>query len=184
MKIHTADLTQSHRDKRLSSVWRPGFGFSLYTKVRRGSTSGVTLIETLVAILISGIMLPSLFTGLASAFSGTQAMRENLRATQIMVQRMEALRLAPYTTLKDPAAYPATSTEYYTPSGQASGKGGTAYTIKYNWTNAPTTLPPSYRTNMMLVTVTASWKSGNVQRTRSMQSYVARYGIQRYVSGT
>jgi hypothetical protein len=138
--------------------------------------------ETLVAILISGIMLPTLFTGLASAFSAMQAMRENLRATQIMVQRMEALRLSPYTTLKDPAAYPATSTEYYSPSG-GSGK-GPAYTITYNWTNAPTSLPPSYRTNMMLVTVTASWKSGNVQRSRSMQSYVARYGIQRYVSGS
>jgi len=32
--------------------------------------------------------------------------------------------------------------------------------------------------------VTATWKSGNLQRTRSMQSYVARYGIQRYVCGT
>jgi hypothetical protein len=35
---------------------------------------------------------------------------------------------------------------------------------------------------MLLVTVTASWKTGNLQHTRSMQSYVARYGIQRYVS--
>jgi hypothetical protein len=140
-------------------------------------------VETLVATLISGIMLPTLFTGLASAFSGMKATRENLRATQIIVQRMESLRLAPYTTLQNPAAYPATSTEYYTPSGQASAK-GTPYTITYNWAPGPSSLPPSYRTNMLLVTVTASWKSGNVQRTRSMQSYVARYGIQRYVSGT
>jgi hypothetical protein len=45
-------------------------------------------VETLVATLISGIMLPTLFTGLASAFSGMKATRENLRATQIIVQRM------------------------------------------------------------------------------------------------
>jgi hypothetical protein len=95
---------------------------------------------------------------------------------------METVRLASYKTLQDPGFYPTNSTEYYCPSGQTSGK-GTAYTIQYNWAPGPSSLPPSYRTNMLLVTVTASWNSGNVQRTRSMQSYVARYGIQRYVSG-
>jgi len=34
-----------------------------------------------------------------------------------------------------------------------------------------------------MVTVTASWTSGRVPRTRSMQSYVARYGIQRDIVG-
>jgi hypothetical protein len=128
-------------------------------------------------------MLPALFTGLAFGFSSVKAMRENLRATQIMVQRLEAVRVAPYNALQDAATYPTTSTEYYSPSAQVGGK-GTPYTITYNWTPGPASLPPSYRTNVLLVTVTASWKSGNVQRTRSMQSYVARYGIQRYVSGT
>jgi type II secretory pathway pseudopilin PulG len=145
--------------------------------------SGFTLMETVVATLITGIMLPTLYTGLASSFSTVQATRENLRATQILVQRMEAVRLAPYKTLQDAAAYPTNSTEYYSPSGQTNGSGGAAYTVTYNWVPAPSTLPPSYRTNMMLVTVTASWNSGNVPRTRSMQSYVARYGVQRYVSG-
>jgi type II secretory pathway pseudopilin PulG len=138
--------------------------------------------EILVSILMAGIMLPALFIGLGFAFSGMQAMRENCRATQIMVQRMEAIRLAAYSTLQNPTAYPTNSTEYYSPSGQPSGKGGTPYTISYNWASAPSALPPSYRTNMMLVTVTAAWKSGSVQHTRSMQSYVAKYGIQRYVS--
>jgi Tfp pilus assembly protein PilV len=166
----------------LGLVWRSAFSFGSSTRVRRASASGFTLVETLVAILTLGIMLPALFTGLAFAFSSMQAMRENLRATQIVVHRMESIRLAPYKTLQDPAVYPATSTEYYSPSGQASGKGGTAYTVTYNWAPGPSTLPPSYRTNMLLVTISASWTSGNVQRTRSMQSYVARYGIQRYVS--
>jgi type II secretory pathway pseudopilin PulG len=138
-------------------------------------------VETIVAILIAGVMLPTLFTGLASAFSTVQATRENLRATQIIVQRMEAVRLASYKTLQDPGVYPTNSTEYYCPSGQTGGK-GTAYTLQYNWAPGPSSLPPSYRTNMLLITVTASWKSGSVQRTCSMQSYVARYGIQRYVS--
>src|SRR2546426_8919350 len=117
------------------------------TKGRRASASGFTLMETIVAVLMSGIMLPALLTGVAFAFSGMQANRENLRATQIVLQRMEAIRLLPYNTLQDPAAYPTNSTEYYSPSGQASGKGGTAYTVTYNWAPGPLSLPPSYRTN-------------------------------------
>jgi len=166
----------------LNSKWKSTFSFGSALKLRRASASGFTLMETVVAMLSAGVMLPGLFTGLAYAFSSVQAARDELRATQIVVQRMEAIRLAPYKSLQDPVAYPATSTEYYSPSLKASGQGGTTYTVNYTWTNAPTTLPPSYRTNMMLVTINASWKSGNVQRTRSMQSYVARYGIQRYVS--
>jgi type II secretory pathway pseudopilin PulG len=183
IKTDTPGLTQHRSDKPpLSSVGRSAFSFRSTARVRRASASGFTLTETLVATLIAGVMLPTLFTGLANAFSTVQATRENLRATQIIVQRMETVRLASYKTLQDPGFYPTNSTEYYCPSGQTSGK-GTAYTIQYNWAPGPSSLPPSYRTNMLLVTVTASWNSGNVQRTRSMQSYVARYGIQRYVSG-
>jgi hypothetical protein len=128
-------------------------------------------------------MLPTLYAGLASGFSMMQVTRENLRATQIIVQRMEAVRLASYQTIQDQTAWPTNTTEYYCPSGQANGSGGTAYTVSYNCAPGPASLPPSYRSNVVLVTVTAAWKSGNVQHSRSMQSYVARYGMQRYVSG-
>ena len=149
---------------------------------RSAAVLGFTLIESIVATLLAAILLPTIFAGLAAGFSVVQATRENLRATQIIVQRMEALRLAAYKTLQDPAAYPTTVTDYYNPAGKANGNGGTAYTVTYNWTNGLSTLPPAYRTNVLLVTVQASWNSGKVQHVRSMQSYVARYGIQRFVS--
>ena len=142
--------------------------------------SAFTLIETVVAVLAAAIMLPTLYAGFASGFSFVQLTRDNLRATQVIVQRMEAIRLAPWQNLQNPAYFPTNSTEYYNPSGQAKGTG---YTITYNWAPAPSSLPPSYRSNMCLVTVTAAWKAGNVQHSRSMQSYVARYGIQGYVAG-
>src|SRR5215467_9968768 len=94
---------------------------------RRPSASGFTLIETIVATLLAAIMLPTLFAGLASGFSIVQVTRENLRATQIIMQRMEAARLAPFKTLQDPAAYPPSSTEYYSPSGKTNGAPGTVY---------------------------------------------------------
>ena len=181
MKTHTTPIQPHSARSCIISVQRSMLSFGTSTRVRRPSVSAFTLAETLVATLIAGVMLSALFTGLATAFSTVQATRENLRATQILVQRMEAVRLASYNTLQNPAVYPTNSTEYYCPSGQTGAKGA-AYSIQYNWTNGPSTLPPSYRSNMMLVTITASWNSGNVQRSRSMQSYVARYGIQRYVA--
>jgi len=133
--------------------------------------------------MLAGIMLPTLYAGLASGFSIVQAARENLRATQILVQRMEAVRLSPYNALSNPAAYPTNVSDYYSPSGQTNGTRGTVYTVTYDCAPGPASLPPSYRSNVVLVTVTAAWNSGKAQQTRSMQSYVARYGMQRYVSG-
>jgi len=124
-------------------------------------------------------MLPALYAGTAAGFSMVRVSRENLRATQIIVQRMEAIRLSPYKLLQDPASYPTNFTDYYCANGKTNGA---AYTVTYNWAPGPSSLPPSYRTNVLLVTVGASWTSGNVQRTRSMQTYVARYGIQPYVA--
>ena len=148
------------------------------------SNSAFTLIETIVATLLAAIMLPTIFAGIAAGFSIVQVTRENLRATQVIVQRMEALRLASYKTLQDPAAYPPNFTEYYSPSGKTNGSAGTVYKVTYSCAPGPITLPPSYRSNILFITVTAAWTSGNVQHTRSMQSYFTRYGIQRYVSGT
>jgi type II secretory pathway pseudopilin PulG len=149
---------------------------------RRRSIAAFTMIETIVATLLAAIMLPTLYAGLGAGFSFVRATRENLRATQVILQRMEAVRLSPYTAIQDPAAYPTNVTEYYCPSSQTNGNGGTVYTVTYNCAPGPASLPPSYRSNVVLVTVTAGWKAGNVQCSRSMQSYVARYGIQRYVS--
>ena len=147
-------------------------------------SSGFTLVEVIVAVFIAAIFLPSFYACVGTGFAIAKETREDLRATQILVQRMEAIRLSPYSVLKNPSSYPTNVTEYFSPSGQAAGSGGgAAYKVSYNWTPAPTTLPPSYRTNMLLITATATWTSGNIQRSRTNQTYVARYGIQRYVSG-
>jgi hypothetical protein len=133
-----------------------------------------------VATLVAAIMLSTFYVCLASGFSIVQVTRENLRATQIILQRMEAIRLSSYASVQNSAIYPATSTDYYVANGTTNF--GTAYTVSYNWSTGLSSLPPSYRSNMVLVTVAATWNSGAVQRTRSMQTYVSRYGIQRYVS--
>jgi len=183
MKICAHGLTGSCRT---SSTKRTAGSPASFRSARQGrpcSAAAFTLVETVVATLVAGIVLPTLFAGLAFGFSSLTVSRENLRATQIILQKMEAIRLSPYKTLKDPTAYPASYTEYYSESGKTNGTGGAAYKMTYSWVPGGTTLPPAYRSNMVQVTVTASWNSGNIQRSHSMQTWVARYGIQRYVSG-
>ena len=149
-------------------------------ELRSRRAAAFTLIETVVATFLAAIMLPAIYASTAAGFAMVQVTRENLRATQILLKQSEAIRLSPYKLLQDPASYPTNFTDYYCTNGKTNGA---AYNVTYNWQPGPTTLPPSYRTNMMLVTLTASWASGNIQRTRSMQTYVARYGIQKFVSG-
>ena len=57
------------------------------------STSGFTLTEVVVACGIAGIIFAGVFAGFGSGFLAIQFGRENLRATQVMLSRLEAVRL-------------------------------------------------------------------------------------------
>ena len=95
---------------------------------------------------------------------------------------MEAIRLLSYDLVANPATYPTNVTAYFDES-QDTTNHGTAYNVSFSATSVGTALPPTYRANVMLVTVSASWISGTVPRTRSMQTFVSRTGIQNYVAG-
>src|SRR5262249_21598537 len=125
----------------------------------------------------------ALYAAFAAGFSMVQVTREDLRATQILLQQMEAIRLSGYDQVANPAYYPTNSTVYFDNQDQASGHGGAAYTVAFSAVPGPAGLPLTYKANVMLVTVTASWTNGNVLRSRSMKTYVARSGIQHYVVG-
>jgi prepilin-type N-terminal cleavage/methylation domain-containing protein len=189
IKTHTArpgqrGLDYSHQPAP-AALWSTAFKFRSAAGTRGASASGFTLIETIVATLIAAIMLPASYACFGAGFSMMQGTRENLRATQVIVQRMEAIRLASYSNVQNPAAFPTNVTEYYNPSGQATGSGGIAYTVTYDCAPVPNVnggVPINYRTNMVMITVTAAWNSGKVQHSTSMQSYVAKYGVQRYVT--
>ena len=148
------------------------------------STSAFTLIETLVAVFVSSFMFAALYACFAFGFSIVKMTREDLRATQILLQQMETVRVSDYTKLTDPSKYPTNTTVYFDEENKAGGKGGTPYTVTFSARRLPSPKPQSqFYTNMLEVTVAASWKSGKVQRNRSMQTYVARQGLQQYVSG-
>jgi hypothetical protein len=127
-------------------------------------------------------MLLALYASFTFGFGMMRVTREDIRATQIIIQKMEAIRVLPYDLVANPATFPTNTTAYFDESQNATNRGA-VYTVKFTATPGPTVLPLTYRANVMLVTVSASWTSGNVPRTRSMKTYMARNGIQNYVAG-
>ena len=146
----------------------------------RRNARGATLVEMCIAVALISLVFVSLYAGLTTGFAATKLVRENLRATQILVQRMETVRLYRWSQLTNLVYVPANFTEYYDPSGKSSNSAGAAYTGTIKKL-IPTNLPAAYQTNMRVITVEVTWKSGQVTRKRVMETYVARYGIQNYL---
>jgi prepilin-type N-terminal cleavage/methylation domain-containing protein len=143
-----------------------------------GAPAGFTLIETIMAVALGSVMLAALYTCFGSGFSAIRTTREDLRATQIIVNRMERIRVCTWSQLTDPLYNPPLSTDYFDPVNKQ-----TPYTVTYRAAvPAAGTLPEAYRADMRLVTVDVTWTSGGRQQKRSMQTYVARNGMQSYVS--
>jgi prepilin-type N-terminal cleavage/methylation domain-containing protein len=155
---------------------------------------GFTLLEVLMSAAIAAIVLAAVFAGISNTFSMMNTSRENLRATQIIVSRMEALRLQTWGStnqagqLFNSASVPPSFTEYFYPPGfnNHTNNFGTVYTgsitITTNFTMSP---PSSYSAAMALVTITLNWQDVTFgvtnNRSRSMSTFVAQNGIQNYV---
>ena len=77
------------------------------------SHAGFTLTEIMVACLILGVSFFALFSGMTYCLGSLRFARENLRATEIMVDKMEAIRLYNWDRLNDPGYVPKTFTVPY-----------------------------------------------------------------------
>jgi hypothetical protein len=127
---------------------------------------------------LAGVMALTLYSAIGQSFAVVNTARENLRATQMLVEKMEVIRLIKWEDLITPGFVPTSTTEFYDPSG-AAGKKGALYTVTATVAAAP--VSETYAANVRQVTVTATWRSNNIQRQRTMQTFVSRWGLQLYV---
>jgi type II secretory pathway pseudopilin PulG len=150
----------------------------------RAKASAYTMVEVLMGVCILGIMIVSLYSGFSSGFAVVQLSRDNLRATQILLQRVETLRLYNWNQVLDTTRYlNSTFKDRYDPIST----NGTVYAGTIT-TNVPNISGAAYTNNMRLVTVTLFWTNyphkpatNIIVRSRQMQTYVARYGMQNYL---
>ncbi len=152
---------------------------------RHHAEAAHSLPEAIIAVLVMGVMLISLYAGFSSGFSIVQSSREELRATQILQQRLETIRLYRWSQLLDTNNYLApTFVEYLAPAGQTNPAGGVVYYGSITL-RPPPDLPEAYRNHLREVTVKVYWtnQSGSTEivRSRQMQTFVARHGMQNYL---
>jgi prepilin-type N-terminal cleavage/methylation domain-containing protein len=148
-----------------------------------------TLIEVMMAVLLGAVMLTALWASFICGFATVKMTREDLRATQIMLKTMEAVRLYTYTQVTNVTFYP--TIDYYDWHDQTNGDGGgTVYGISVTPVSPAPGVAASYRKDMCLVTIAVNWTNqlgsdptNSVVHQRSMQTYVARSGLQDFVKG-
>lgn len=143
----------------------------------RKHRSGFSLVESAVGMGVMGTIIVALFGGFTTGFFTMQMARENLRATQIMLEKMETIRLYSWDQI-NPDFIPAAFSAKYDPQGAGNAQGLT-YSGTMTITNAP--ISSSYANDLKLVTVSLQWTTGGLQRTREFSSLISRYGMQDYI---
>jgi uncharacterized protein (TIGR02598 family) len=140
---------------------------------------GFSLVEVVMAMVILGISVVALLSGVTSGMLTMQMAQENLRATQIMVERTETLRLYNWDQLTTPGFIQTSFTERYDPSSTNSSGAGPIYTGTVAIAAVP--MSTAYSAEMKQVTVSLNWTTSGINRTRSFTTYVARNGLQNYI---
>lgn len=130
-----------------------------------------------MASVILSICAAGIMTAFGTGFRMIAMMRENQRATQVMIEATEIVRLYSWAQLNTPGFVPTNFTDYYNPHEQS----GAIYSGTLELTDAPAGIPASYRANMALLTVSLDWTTEGVARSRSMTTMVAKDGVQNYV---
>jgi prepilin-type N-terminal cleavage/methylation domain-containing protein len=148
------------------------------------SKRAYTLVEVLVAVALLGLMMTIFFMGIGQGYLNLNTTRQDLRATQILTQKAEAVRLCTWIELTN---LPPAFTDYYLDSS-ASNSGMTTYygTISVvDATNVPSTV--SYYNKIKLVTVSVTWTNyaydHSYAHTRSIQTIAAYNGLVNYIYG-
>ena len=139
------------------------------------------MIEVLMGVAIMGVMFVSLYGGMSSGFALTQLARENLRGTQIMLERMEGIRLYNWNQLVFSNMVPTTFTNYYYPLATNGESKGIVYYGTMTITNQGLNPSATYSDLIRTIVVTINWTNSMIPRSRSMSTIVAKNGIQNYV---
>jgi type II secretory pathway pseudopilin PulG len=149
------------------------------TSCRKQLKRGTTLAEVLMATAILAISIAGIIASVFSGFVIMGQVRENQRATQIILEKLETLRLYSWTQVNSNGFIPKTFSEQYDPQAAQGSKGITYQGHIYI---APFPYTTSYQHNMRLVLVTLHWNSErNIHRSRRFVTYIAKDGIQNYV---
>jgi hypothetical protein len=152
---------------------------------KSSTAEAFTLLEVMAALAIGLIMIAVLFVGIQQGNFILTNSRDDLRATQILLQKAEAIRLLTWPQLTN---CPTTFQSLFYPGGGSTNQGityyGTLSTIG-TATNIPNTV--SYQPTVHLITISITWtnfiSNRLIPHSRSLQTLSATSGMQNYLYG-
>lgn len=142
------------------------------------SLAAFSLMEVTMGMGMIGMVAGAMLTGISSGFFTMQMARENQRATQIMLEKVETIRLYSWDQINTTNFIPSSFTNAYDPSAPSGSQG-----LIYNGTLTISAVPitTAYSADMKQVKVQLNWKTGSIPRQREFTTYVARNGLQDYI---
>jgi hypothetical protein len=151
-----------------------------YTSGGCRQTGGFTLVEILVASGLIGMMFAALLSGLTSSVANVQFGREQMRATQIMVEKLDTVRLYAWDELNT-TFIPEKFTEVFYPATGNTNATGSGIVYSGQVTIEKAVLAETYAPELKQVTVSLEWESNHRKVRRQMTTFVAQYGLQNYI---
>jgi prepilin-type N-terminal cleavage/methylation domain-containing protein len=138
-----------------------------------------TLVEVLLSISVFAVMGVALYGGISFGFATITLARQNLRATQIALEKMEIARMYSWDQINSNGFVPTTFTAPFYPMSGSETNGG----LTYYGTTAISAFPKniSYSGDMRQITVHLSWTNRTVPQSLEMSTYISQYGMQRYI---
>jgi Tfp pilus assembly protein PilV len=140
--------------------------------------SAFTLIDVMVAMAFLGVVLSSLFACFIFGFNVVKSSREDLQATQILHEKMETIRVYTWPQVTNSSFMPATFQESMGNSTNAYFSG---HVVVTDPTNTTENVTESYKANLKKVIITVDWTNNNSKRSRTISTYVSKYGMQNYI---
>ncbi len=140
-----------------------------------GGKVAFTLVEVLVSVGIIGVLVMALYAALNSSIYMVRSCQENERVTQILSDKMDTVRLYNWNQITNRFVL----TNFVLGIDPLDVNSRPHYTGRLVIAYAPIT--EAYRTNLLHVTVTVDWMAGKRPQSRSMSTFVAKYGLQSYI---
>jgi prepilin-type N-terminal cleavage/methylation domain-containing protein len=135
-----------------------------------------TILEVVIALVILGMIVLAVYGAITSGMGTLRMAREDLRATQILLDKMETIRLYNWNQL-DPSFVPSTFVVNYDVNSTNVSSG-----VLYSGTVQilPSGAGTTYADDLKRVVVRLNWKTGQISRSRELITYVCRTGLQNY----
>jgi len=152
------------------------------TCTRRNRKTAFFLLEAVIGMALLGLVFMAMYTGLVTTTFSVQLSRENLRATQLMAEKLDTIRLYGWKKIVDDPFYLRwTDVPVYPDDPSKAGNDATPRVFRGEILVEPAPITEAYAADMAMITVRVMWTTGKLNRTRTMSTLVSKNGLFRYV---